>query len=322
MEKIIEISRPELIIASYPPIEDLEIGLKLSRKLNIPLVSDFRDGLLFEPIEAVALSRYRSSRKSYQRIEAASADRSEIILAANPGLRDYFVEKYGHEKTVLLTNGYDENLFQDLPPLPKPFETDCFHLVHAGGFAASDATCDIRPFIDSIQGMIRNQPELKNKLRIQLIGPLTAAEKRMIRSLQEAEVVRTYGIVAKKEALAFLKAADALFLITSKSRVNNAPGKIFEYLACGKPILAITPDTFAARIIRETGSGRVVPPDQPKQIRKVLFEMIEYSKDTGAPSRDLERIKKYSASSQMKELAAILSNLPQCEKKVVTQGDK
>ncbi len=43
--------KPEVILATYPPIEDLEIGLFLAQHFHLPLVADFRDGLLFEPIE-------------------------------------------------------------------------------------------------------------------------------------------------------------------------------------------------------------------------------------------------------------------------------
>ncbi|MCP4397485.1 MAG: glycosyltransferase family 4 protein, partial [bacterium] len=36
---------PDVILATYPPVEDFEIGLFLAQHFNLPLVADFRDGL-------------------------------------------------------------------------------------------------------------------------------------------------------------------------------------------------------------------------------------------------------------------------------------
>ena len=47
-----------LILATYPPVETLQIGLHLAQKARLPLVADFRDGLLFEPVEAKRMGRF------------------------------------------------------------------------------------------------------------------------------------------------------------------------------------------------------------------------------------------------------------------------
>ena len=51
-------------------------------------------------------------------------------------------------------------------------------------------------------------------------------------------------------------------------------GKVFEYIAVGRPILAVVPpDGAAAELIRETGAGVVAPPDDPTAIRAALEEL-------------------------------------------------
>jgi len=47
-QQIMEETSPDVLIATYPPVESLEVGLYLSEKFKVPLISDFRDGLLFE----------------------------------------------------------------------------------------------------------------------------------------------------------------------------------------------------------------------------------------------------------------------------------
>ncbi|MCP5051582.1 MAG: glycosyltransferase family 4 protein, partial [bacterium] len=62
-ETIINLVQPDVIIATYPPVETLEIGVYLSKKYNIPLISDFRDGLIFEPIETKRMKQYPCIRE-------------------------------------------------------------------------------------------------------------------------------------------------------------------------------------------------------------------------------------------------------------------
>ncbi len=74
---------PEVIVATYPPVETLEIGLALAKKFEVPLVADFRDGLLFEPVESRRLRRFVSLQKKYKQVEAE-------IAAAGGGHHHHF----------------------------------------------------------------------------------------------------------------------------------------------------------------------------------------------------------------------------------------
>jgi glycosyltransferase involved in cell wall biosynthesis len=50
--------------------------------------------------------------------------------------------------------------------------------------------------------------------------------------------------------------------------------KVFEYLAAERPILAaVPPDGAAADLIRETGAGLVVAPDDVDGLRKALVRL-------------------------------------------------
>ena len=65
-------------------------------------------------------------------------------------------------------------------------------------------------------------------------------------------------------------------------------GKVFEYLAAGRPILAVVPpDGAAAELIRETGAGVVVAPDDVEGIRAALHALHARFLDGGLPAVEL-----------------------------------
>src|SRR4029077_13892214 len=88
--------------------------------------------------------------------------------------------------------------------------------------------------------------------------------------------VEHVGVLDRGAVVAAQREADALLLLTSLRRnASKATGKVFEYLASGHPILALAHDNEAARIIAETGTGVVVPPDDEQAILRALRDLAD-----------------------------------------------
>jgi glycosyltransferase involved in cell wall biosynthesis len=81
--------------------------------------------------------------------------------------------------------------------------------------------------------------------------------------------VQHLGPLDRADALALQRSADVLVLITSRDP-SEATGKLFEYLAAGRPILALAEGNEAERIVRETNTGITVPPDDVDAIADAL----------------------------------------------------
>ena len=81
----------------------------------------------------------------------------------------------------------------------------------------------------------------------------------------------------RTESLALQRDSEALLLLIPEADGRGKgvlSGKVFEYIAVGRPILAVVPpDGAAAELIRETGAGIVVPPDDPVAIRAALEDL-------------------------------------------------
>jgi glycosyltransferase involved in cell wall biosynthesis len=106
-DTIIQQVQPDIIIATYPPVETLEIGLHLSKKYNIPLIADFRDGLLFEPIEIKRINQYRCIRQRYEKIETEVSGQSTAIIAVSQPIMDYYAGTYQPKHSAVITNAFD-----------------------------------------------------------------------------------------------------------------------------------------------------------------------------------------------------------------------
>ena len=306
--EIIARARPEAIIATYPPVETLEIGLHLSRKYNLPLVADFRDGLLFETIESTRLRRLACIRKAYAAIETQVAAAAAALVTVSEPLSRYFRDTYGHPCVETVANGFDPE--ESVMPLPEAsLKPGCFHIVHTGRFALSDAGCDIAPLVEALQGLLAARPGLERTLRLHLLGELSRREKRLLAGLARRGVACLHGAVDRLQALAFQRRADLLLLVTAPNRSSVATTKIFEYLQARRPVLALTGNTFAAEIVEKTRCGWVVPSQSERQIARVLERIILDADFRYAADMSPGAVEAYSFAHGCRRLAELLPSL-------------
>jgi glycosyltransferase involved in cell wall biosynthesis len=73
-------------------------------------------------------------------------------------------------------------------------------------------------------------------------------------------MLRHVGQLSRPESISLQRRADVLLLITAPDLVWELPGKLFEYIGAGRPVLALADGNEAARVVQETGVGWTVPP--------------------------------------------------------------
>jgi glycosyltransferase involved in cell wall biosynthesis len=307
-DEILLRSQPEIIIATYPPVEVLQIGLLLSQKAQVPLVADFRDGLLFEPVESKRLHRFTSLQQKYATIEGEIAAKAAAIITISPYLSAYFKRTYNLKNVTTIPNGYDADDLLNLSG-KTDFDANVLHIVHAGKIGLSDATRSLLPFITAVEQLFGADPTLAKKMHLHFVGRLSAKEMKALSHLKKRGIVSLYGERERAFSLAMQSRADLLLLITSAARPGIAPGKLFEYLAMQKPILALDDGTFAGEIIRETNSGWIVPAHDSRAIGEILEKIIPDREIRAARTCTAESIEIYSASQQMRQLNAVLQQI-------------
>jgi glycosyltransferase involved in cell wall biosynthesis len=122
--------------------------------------------------------------------------------------------------------------------------------------------------------MFARRPDLRECVRVVLAGELYAHEQELIDRSGLLDVIQTPGRIPHSEALALQRRAEALVLVTSADG-SETTGKVFEYLGAGRPIVALAGDNGAAKVVRETRSGVVVPPGDQEALVNVLVAIAE-----------------------------------------------
>ena len=309
-DEIIQRVKPDAILVSYPVVEALEIGVVLSKKYGLPLISDFRDGLLFEPLETAAL-KHAVTRRHYSTVEAQVVEASALILTVSKPISTYFTQRYSHPNVVTLQNGFDPNDITPDKSIDLP--ADVINIIHTGRLGSSrlgssEKGSGVDALSAAVHILLERSPSMGHKFRLHFVGQLSRSENSCLAPLVKQGVVKLWGQISRAKALQFQCGADVLLLITAPDKASIATGKLFEYLAANKPILALTRGTEAARIVSETGSGLVIQPDNPEEIAEALENIIEHRGRVKC-ERNTESIMNFARDKQMAVLASMLKSI-------------
>lgn len=307
-DKILEITRPDVILATYPPVETLQIAMRLAKKAARPLIADFRDGLLFEAIESKRLRRFACVRKAYADIERRAATAASALVTVSEPLSDYFRRTYGQARVVTVANGFDPD--EIAMPLPDvALEPGCFHIVHSGRFALSDAGCSIAPLAQAVHALLAARPELARTLRLHFLGELNRREKKILAGLARRGVALLHGQVSRARALAYQRRAGLLLLVTAAERSSVATSKLFEYLQARRPVLALTGRTAAAAIVTGARSGWVASPRSAPEIEETLERLIDDPDRDSRVDLSAAAIQDFSFPNSFARLEEILKSI-------------
>ena len=253
----------DTVLVTAPPFSAFLVGNALKREFpGIQLISDFRDSWLDFYHKTFDYQQGDYTRRRSQQIERETAQASDFVVTVTQSIRGELRQRYPEEpdeKFIHIPNGYDPDIFPRFKPC-RPTEGKIV-VTHLGTVYAASSP---RYFLDALDGM----PEpIRSAFEVRFIGRIADEERGTIESRNQP--VRAIGFLPQSEALRkFEETHYALLVMTDAASLT---GKLFEYLATGRPILAIAPrDGEIARILRETGGGWCVDPED----RAGLAEMI------------------------------------------------
>jgi len=255
----------DCVVTTGPP-ESLHLtGLALGSRRPAWL-ADFRDGWSFEPLREpfpTALQRRLDAA-----LERRVVRRADALVAATQPIADDFRRRYG-VNAVTVTNGYDPRLDAAaekaiLPSLPE----DRRLIVHTGALSGPRGR-DARPFLEALQRLVDDEPRVGSEIVLVQAGPTLPGDEPLLAALGQRGLALTLGVVPRPSAIALQRRAAVLVLLTS-GEVSQSTGKLYEYLAAGRPILALAAQNEAARIVSQTNTGVSVPPDDVGAIAAAL----------------------------------------------------
>ncbi len=203
---------------------------------------------------------------------------------------------------VTIANGSD---FDDFAGL-EYHRGDRFRITHTGSFFGKR---DPRPFLRALAG-----PGLEDVVA-RFVGDFRSTDREWAAPLALGDRLELIPYVPRSRSLELQRDSDALLLLIPEAGGRGQgvlSGKVFEYLAAERPILAaVPPDGAAADLIRETGAGVVAPADDADALYGALTGLVERWRAgtlDGSPLSEEWR-DRLSRRARVEELAQLLGEV-------------
>jgi glycosyltransferase involved in cell wall biosynthesis len=303
--KAISIVRSEgidVVMTTSPPGSIHLVGAAVQKATGVKWVADLRDSVALHAHRSAEGIAARAKQKTRAAIAHLVARQADAIVCAAESIAVETRGIHPRGKVVTIANGCD---FDDFAGIAYT-RSDRFRLTHAGSFFGKR---DPKPFLRALaeSGL--------DDVTVRFVGDFRPADREFMQSLGLADRVELIDYVPRRESLRLQRDSDALLLLIPEAGGRGRgvlSGKVFEYLAAERPVLAVVPeDGAAADLIRETGAGVVAGPEDVPAIRDALVALhARWQGGTlnGTPLSQEWR-DKLSRASRVEELAELLESL-------------
>jgi len=249
--EIIEKEGIRHVITTSPPHSTQLIGMKLKKKYpGIRWIADLRDP--WTDIYYYEMFTHTPPAKSLDALyERETIKKADHVITVGSSLRDIFSSRIpgSENKFTVISNGYDEEDFKE----QAKESTGDFVITYAGTLSE---TYPLEGFLDASARYISKG----NSMKIRFIGAISNSWKESVSGGAVSGYTEFLPHVDHHEAVKLMKESSALLLIIPDHRSNKSiiTGKLFEYIASGRPVICLGPaDGDAAMIINETRCGVV-----------------------------------------------------------------
>ncbi len=280
--RIVRRRRIDAIMTTSPPASVHLIGAAVAAATRVPWVADLRDSWLDHPHRTYDSRGLRAKRAVERRMARTVARRASAIVAVTEPIAAEMRALDGSAagKTHVIGHGVDLDDFAGLEHDPA----ERFTIVHTGAFFGQRTP---RTFLTGLRDLLQRRPDLRGRVRARFVGDLRASDREWARGLGIDDAWEETGFVPFREAVAAQRAADALLLLIphNKGRGDTiVSGKVYEYLAARRPVLAaVPPGGAAADLVRAAGAGEVVDADDAAGQSRVLEALVDRRDGGGLP---------------------------------------
>jgi glycosyltransferase involved in cell wall biosynthesis len=317
----------DVVFGELVPYTTAQPAARLARVLGKPWVADLQDPWALDEmwVYPTGLHRRRDRRRMGSLLSTAAAivmntpEAVVRLLDAFPGLRSKIVTS--------IPNGFDSADFDGSPPARR--EDRAFRIVHSGYFHTERAgeAAGIRRLLgglpvrgvdflarshvyllQAIDRLVAAEPRLANTIEVHLVGVSSAAD-RVVSA--RSSVVREHGYKSHAETLDLVRSADLLFLpmqdLPTGVRAGLVPGKTYEYLASGRPILAAVPEGDARELLSEAGTALICGPRDVDRMAELIGRAIDrWRRGIQPPTPNPDVVGRYERRRQTEQLADVI----------------
>ncbi|MGY8932766.1 MAG: glycosyltransferase family 4 protein [Flavobacteriales bacterium] len=300
LKKYLAKNEMDIVISSGPPHSLHLIAMALKEELGIKWVADFRD-----PWTTIhyhqSLRLNKRAQKKHLKLESQVLNNADLVVVTSLNTKKEF-QKTTNKPIEVITNGYD---------ISEKIESNLdaqFSIVHIGSLLTNRNPEILWEVLSELK---EENKAFSKALLIKLVGTVSEDVLKSIEAVGLTANYKTLGYVSHQEAIQIQHDAQVLLLVEMDSPETKSiiPGKLFEYVAANRPILALGPDgSDVEGILKETNSGNYFNYTDKEKLKKQLQLYYEaYLKaNLNVNSQNTE---KYSRRELTKSLSSVLLNI-------------
>ena len=293
--KIIRSEKPDIIFATSPPPTTLITGLILGKFHNVPWVADLRDEWSLNPYMHYPNGFYKWLDQVFEKHTLTRANR---VITTTPQITKDTALQVGSTLSLFstITNGHNlvNKSFKTIvsSSVNKPLT-----LLHSGILLTERSP---ESLIKAFEEVVRDDPLDSPRLVLHFAGNVGPHK-----AVLQHPLVKQHGYLSHPKLIDLIEQSDVLVLIAGENEKRSYAGKIFEYLAAGKPLLIICPFDSATFKLFDSINPHVYLADinDSQSIKKHLLTILRLSDNEQLPAFfDRPEAKKYHRKQQAIEL--------------------
>ncbi len=299
--------KQSIVFSTYPPLGTPLAGYWLKKRRNIPWILDFRDPLGDNPADSLLTGPQKDLYRFLEKTFIAAAD---CVIANTDAAQERLCNTYPAmaSKIHLIWNGFDPE--KRLNPLPTGNRKQRIYS-HVGELYEGRV---ITPLLHSIGRLIGSGKLSPSEILIQLIGtarPGSIPNPEFVAEATERGWLKLTEHVPQEQAQRIIQESDGLLLVQPHSTLQ-VPGKLFEYVQIGRPVLAfIMPNTPIERILTQSRvpSAFAYTGASEERIDEAVLQFFHLDTQAVQPSAWFED--SFNGQHQASQLLAIMNSLGQ-----------
>jgi glycosyltransferase involved in cell wall biosynthesis len=294
------------MLSSSPPDSVHLAARAVHLSSGLPWVADFRDpwvGLYFrDPPSAWHRARHAA-------LERAVLEEADVVVAASRTHADGIGQRSGARprRVVHIPNGFEREAPEGAAAPAAAGDRERFELLFTGTLSQMP---DAEVFLEALHDWFARSPGARRRVRARFAGPYeTGYEDRSI-ALGLKGIAEFLGPRPHAETRALQRRAGALLLWKPRGYPTMVPGKLYEYLDSGRPVLALLPaDDEAAVLVARAGGEVVATGDRSGLAASLERRYLEWKAGAVPGPAPPEWLAEHTRARLAARLAAVLDEL-------------
>lgn len=305
-KKLMSEYKVDAIFSSSPPHSVQLAARRIANREGLPWIADFRDPwtdiYYYQDLNRGSLTKYIDARLEQKVLQSADG-----VITVSPELVRNLRNKAPEQQFTQLPNGYDKSDFAE----DHQHSFSKFSLAYIGNLKANQNPTTLW---EVLAENVQNEPGFARDFELQLTGKIHPQVTQSLSHFGLTEWAHIDGYVPHVEATRQMQESAVLLFIVPEARENKGilTGKLFEYLAAGRPLLPIgPPDGDAATILNVCNTGSMLHYEDKKGLTTLISQLYSQWKagdmTTQIPSES--KVRQFERREQSRILSSLLNSV-------------